>query len=397
MSYVKTVYWSILLLTFYDVGAQLLHFCETNGKDPCEVANETVPFEPEARYVNCDQPSGTQYCDRYIVPGWYRYSERMWDQCPSLGKCGTVYPYWLNGPHPTEVNTEVQRSVCKVGFGGCCERQVTIKIRNCGQFMAYCLPALDSCPERYCFGESGPCTSTASQTTTKIFTTVNNTTVATTASTATTKGNSPQPITTTNIFTTFHITTVATTASTATTKGNSPQPITTTNIFTTFNNTYSPQPITTTTYPRTTKNAETVTDTGYSSPATTKTSTHLLQTVKAATNDGPSSSTTVIVMGAVIGILLISIIVFGSVVVVRKRNKGTDGNTYEEPFTTLQENTYETSANVYTNEEGGYEQLPVDHNTKSGYSVQSDDPYDSIDDRIRSGLSREEEINLEEK
>lgn len=368
MSYVKTVYWSILLLTFYDAGAQLLHFCETNGKDPCEVANETVPFEPEARYVNCGPPSNAQYCDRYIVPGWYRYSERMWNQCPSLAKCGAVYPYWLNGAHPTEVNTEVQRSVCKVGFASCCERQVTIKIRNCGQFMAYCLPALDSCPERYCFGESGPCTSTTSQTTT-------------------------------NIFTTFKSTTVATTATTAPTGGNSRQPITTTNIFTTFNNTYSPQPITTTTYPRTTKNAETVTDTGYSSPATTKSTTQLLQTVEAATNDGPSSSTTVIVMGAVIGILLISIIVFGSVVVFRKRyrNKGTDGNTYEEPFTTLQENTYETSANVYTNEEGGYEQLPVDHNTKSGYSVQSDDPYDSIDDRIRSGLSREEEINLEEK
>lgn len=368
MSYVKTVYWSILLLTFYDVGAQLLHFCETNGKDPCEVANETVSFEPEARYVNCGPSSGPSYCDRYIVPGWYRYSERMWDQCPSLTKCGAVYPYWLNGTHPTEVNSEVQRSVCKVGFASCCERQVTIKIRNCGQFMAYCLPALDSCPERYCFGESGPCTSTTSQTTTNIFTTLNNTTVATTASMATTKGSSPQPITTTNIFTTF-------------------------------NNTYSPQPVTTTTYPRTTKNAETVTDTDYTSPATTKTTTQLLQTVEAATNDGPSSSTTVIVMGAVIGILLISIIVFGSVMVFRKRyrNKGTDGNTYEEPFTTLQENTYETSANVYTNEEGGYEQLPVDHNTKSGYSVQSDDPYDSIDDRIRSGLSREEEINLEEK
>lgn len=79
------------------------------------------------------------------------------------------------------------------------------------------------------------------------------------------------------------------------------------------------------------------------------------------------------------------------------RNKDTDGNTYEEPFTTHQENAYETSANVYTNEEGGYEQLPVDHITNSGYSVQSDDPYDSIDDRIRSGLSRKEEIILEEK
>lgn len=81
----------------------------------------------------------------------------------------------------------------------------------------------------------------------------------------------------------------------------------------------------------------------------------------------------------------------------RYRNKDTDGNTYEEPFTTLQENAYETSANVYTNEEGGYEQLSVDQNTKSGYSVQSDDPYDSIDDRIRSGLSPKEEIILEEK
>lgn len=57
------------------------------------------------------------------------------------------------GTHPAEVNTEVQRSVCKGGFSSCCERQVTIKIRNCGQFMAYCLPALDSCPERYCFGK----------------------------------------------------------------------------------------------------------------------------------------------------------------------------------------------------------------------------------------------------
>lgn len=347
MSYAETVYWFILSLTLYDVCAQLLYFCETNGKDPCEVANGKVPYEPVARYVNCD-PQSTQYCDRYIVPGWYRYNERMWDQCPSLAKCGTTYPNWLNGTHPTEVNTEVQRTVCKVGFASCCERQVTIKIRNCGQFMAYCLPALDTCPERYCFGESGPCTSTTSQTTTNMFTTFTNTT--TFATTTKTDANSSQS--------------------------------------------------TTTTYMRTTKVAATAMATNSTSSARTKTTTELSQTVKATTNDESSSSTTVIAMATVIVILaIVSFISVGSFVFYRKwyNNKNSDGNTYDEPFTTLQENAYETSANVYTNDEEGYEQLPVDHNAKPGYPVQSEDPYDSIDDRIQSGLPRKEEFKLEEK
>lgn len=81
----------------------------------------------------------------------------------------------------------------------------------------------------------------------------------------------------------------------------------------------------------------------------------------------------------------------------RYKNKNSDGNTYDEPFTTIQENAYETSANVYTNDEGGYEQFPVDHNAKPGYPVQSEDPYDIIDDRIQSGLPRKEEFKLEEK
>ena len=57
------------------------------------------------------------------------------------------------GSHPIGVNSEVLRIVCKVGFSGCCEQQYKIKIRNCGLYMAYCLPALNTCPERYCFGK----------------------------------------------------------------------------------------------------------------------------------------------------------------------------------------------------------------------------------------------------
>lgn len=79
----------------------------------------------------------------------------------------------------------------------------------------------------------------------------------------------------------------------------------------------------------------------------------------------------------------------------RYKNKDTDGNTYDEPFTT--ENTYEPSANVYINDEGGYEQLPVYHNAKPGYPVPTEDPYERIDERIQSGIHRKEEIKLEEK
>lgn len=65
--------------------------------DPCEVANSREPFEPEARFVNCDYNTYSSLCDRYITPGWYRYKSNMLDRCPSLLNCGALYPNWLNG------------------------------------------------------------------------------------------------------------------------------------------------------------------------------------------------------------------------------------------------------------------------------------------------------------
>ncbi|XP_061167220.1 mucin-5AC-like [Saccostrea echinata] len=160
----------IFFFTFSISDSQTFYFCNTNGKDACEVARSNVPFQPNARYPYCPYDADIEYCDRYITQGWYRYSTTMLDKCVSLGSCGAIYPYWLNGSHPVSVNQEVDRSVCKVGFSSCCSKQVMIKIRHCGEFMAYCLPALDACPERYCFGESGECEPTTTlsvQSTTK--------------------------------------------------------------------------------------------------------------------------------------------------------------------------------------------------------------------------------------
>lgn len=350
MSYVETVYWLFILpLILYNVGAQLLHFCNTDGKDPCVVANEKLPFEPEARYVNCG-PTSSPYCDRYITPGWYRYDGRMWDQCPELASCGAVYPSWLNGSHPTEVNTEVEGSVCKVGFGSCCTSRVTIKIRNCGQFMAYCLPALDTCPERYCFGESGPCAiSTSEMTTTPV------------TATKTTQADSSQS-TTTYLKTTDSV--------------------------------LPPSATSNTTYPREDK-AGADTATNFTSSSSTK-ATELLKTAETAPNEESSTSTIIVALAITIGILVF-LIGLGIIVFFRKcrRNESTNDSTYDKPFSPLAEAAYEMPLNTYINDEGGYEQLPVDQNGNSGYTPQPDDPYATIDERIQRRQTRIEEITRE--
>ena len=109
----------------------------------------------------------------------------MLTQCPSLLSCGALYPVWLNGKINFQYNNVkmqfcdsqtkpvisyfyilsegslpslsdgiVNRKACKVGFESCCTRSYDIQIKHCGSFYAYCLAALDTCPERYCFGSN---------------------------------------------------------------------------------------------------------------------------------------------------------------------------------------------------------------------------------------------------
>uniref|UniRef100_K1QS30 Pancreatic secretory granule membrane major glycoprotein GP2 n=1 Tax=Magallana gigas TaxID=29159 RepID=K1QS30_MAGGI len=125
------------------------YYCSTAGGDPCTLA-ETL-YEPYARTGNCEYNGVYAPCDRYIVPGWYKSDDLVLDQCPSLNSCGAVYPIWMNGTFPQVADGVVSRTLCKTGFGGCCVRQYDLQIKNCGTSYVYCLPALDSCPERLCF------------------------------------------------------------------------------------------------------------------------------------------------------------------------------------------------------------------------------------------------------
>lgn len=132
------------------------YYCSTaGGVDPCTLAGTL--YEPYARTGNCEYNGVYAPCDRYIVPGWYKSDELVLDHCPSLNSCGAVYPIWMNGTFPQVADGVVSRTLCKTGFEGCCVRQYDLQIKNCGTSYVYCLPALDSCPERLCFGTNGTC------------------------------------------------------------------------------------------------------------------------------------------------------------------------------------------------------------------------------------------------
>ena len=103
----------------------------------------------------------TQHYDRDdsgLVTGWYRFQgaagDRMPDKCVLMYRCGTKYPGWLNGTHPTVAEGVVTRTVCFSGWGSCCYRSNIIKMKNCNGYYVYELHRTTYWYSRYC-GNAG--------------------------------------------------------------------------------------------------------------------------------------------------------------------------------------------------------------------------------------------------
>jgi len=93
--------------------------------------------------------------DRYnLVPGWYRFQgaagDRMADKCIPMDHCGTQYPGWLSGEHPTVAEGVVIRRICFSVYQ-CCYWNQNIRVKNCGAYFVYALPRVYySHYSRYC-------------------------------------------------------------------------------------------------------------------------------------------------------------------------------------------------------------------------------------------------------
>ena len=86
----------------------------------------------------------------------------MADKCVPTNYCGTHYPGWLSGSHPTVAEGVVTRKVCYhywyyywYGTINCCYYSNNIRVRNCGAFFVYELQKPPRCDLRYCGNASG--------------------------------------------------------------------------------------------------------------------------------------------------------------------------------------------------------------------------------------------------
>ena len=69
--------------------------------------------------------------------------------CLPLKRCGTVYPGWMNGSHPTVAEGKVIR---KVWFTkeSCYGDWWIIQVKNCGPFYIYKFSGTPGCDMRFC-------------------------------------------------------------------------------------------------------------------------------------------------------------------------------------------------------------------------------------------------------
>ncbi|XP_078377781.1 uromodulin-like [Oculina patagonica] len=131
-----------------------LRYCGNAGAvDGCK--NYTVLSEADRAQGNAVKD---YLCDKGLVTGWYRFQgaagDRMADNCVMKYRCGTEYPGWLYGAHPTVAEGVVTRQVCYTGWVDCCYSRNNIKVQNCNGYFVYELQKPPTCNLRYC-GNAG--------------------------------------------------------------------------------------------------------------------------------------------------------------------------------------------------------------------------------------------------
>ena len=118
--------------------------------------NYTVLSEADRAQGNAQPPYSRN--DYGLLTGWYRFQgaagDRMPDKCVLMYRCGTEYPGWLNGSHPTVTEGMVTRTVCYSDYSDCCLGINIIKVKNCSSYYVYELQRTSRRYSRYC-GNAG--------------------------------------------------------------------------------------------------------------------------------------------------------------------------------------------------------------------------------------------------
>lgn len=134
--------------------------CQTQTQECggcCSNTTYTAIDEPRRSTKAVWNVGETPFCDRYLPWGWYRFTSYTGGEIPEEivpeNRCGTHFPIWLNGGHPTNKGENVIRQAC-VHFGGDgCFDSFDINITNCGDYFVYYLRPPFYCVIAFCAGK----------------------------------------------------------------------------------------------------------------------------------------------------------------------------------------------------------------------------------------------------
>ena len=120
--------------------------------DPCCNYQNLSDANRKSSYVTpIHEPS---LCDHLLSEGWYRFVGDAGTKMPtthvSAYRCGTAFPGWLEGGHPTVEDGEVYKKVCFSDRISGCRDMTKISVKNCGSYFIYKLQQPPSCDSRYC-------------------------------------------------------------------------------------------------------------------------------------------------------------------------------------------------------------------------------------------------------
>ncbi|XP_067669950.1 von Willebrand factor D and EGF domain-containing protein-like [Haliotis asinina] len=128
--------------------------------DPCIAYTNMTDITRDV--FNTPRQGDILICDLNLQPGWYRLVDGLMPtHCLQPFSCGTQAPIWLNGSVPSQAQGIVRMTACantiptSGSTGACCGTEIPIDVRNCGEFVVYCLRRPPACPMAYCI-ESAP-------------------------------------------------------------------------------------------------------------------------------------------------------------------------------------------------------------------------------------------------
>ncbi|XP_073491174.1 uncharacterized protein [Aquarana catesbeiana] len=130
--------------------------------DPC--SNHTILNDPWRSTSNTADSSDQfdWYHFDYKLSGWYRfkgeYDQQIPEHCVAENSCGTIFPIWMNGSHPTVSDGIVNRRVGSIWCNAYFEQSCNISVKMCPEgFYVYKLQGTPTWNSAYCTESNHSC------------------------------------------------------------------------------------------------------------------------------------------------------------------------------------------------------------------------------------------------